>query len=107
MKTKIVNLTPHDIVITDGPTFPPSGTVARVSVQQVDDGDINGIPVKTQTFGDIVDLPAPQKDTIFIVSAMVLNAAKAQGRTDVVAPDTANAVRNDDGHIVSVPGFIR
>jgi len=38
---------------------------------------------------------------------MVLNAAKAQGRTDVVAPDTANAVRNDDGHIVSVPGFIR
>ena len=105
--TKIINLTPHDITITDGPTFPPSGTVARVSVQQVDDGDINGVPVKKQTFGDIVDLPAPQKDTIFIVSALVLNAAKAQGRTDVVAPDTANAVRNDDGHIVSVPGFIR
>ena len=104
---KIVNLTPHPIVITDGPTFQPSGTVARVSVQQVDDGNINGVPVKKQTFGDIVDLPAPQKDTIFIVSALVLNAAKAQGRTDVVAPDTANAVRNDDGHIVSVPGFIR
>ena len=104
---KIINLTPHDIVITDGPTFPPSGTVARVSVQQVDAGDIDGIPVKTQIFGDIVGLPAPQQDTVFVVSAMVLNAAKAQGRTDVVAPDTANAVRNDDGHIVSVPGFVR
>lgn len=104
---KIINLTPHDVVITDGPTFPPSGTVARVSVQQVDAGDIDGIPVKTQIFGDIVGLPAPQQDTVFVVSAMVLNAAKAQGRTDVVAPDTANAVRNDDGHIVSVPGFVK
>ena len=105
--TKIVNLTPHDITITDGPTFPPSGTVARVSVQQVDAGAINGIPVKTQTFGDIVDLPAPQDGTVFIVSAIVLAAAKAVGRTDVVAPDTSNAVRNDQGHIVSVPGFIK
>lgn len=104
---KIINLTPHAIVITDGPTFEPSGTVARVSVQQVDAGDINGIPVKTQTFGDIVDLPPPQDDTVFIVSAMVLNAAKEAGRNDCVAPDTSNAVRNEDGHIVSVPGFVR
>lgn len=103
----IINLTPHDIVITNGPTFPPSGTVARVTVQQADAGNFNGIPVKTQIYGDIVGLPEPQKDTIFIVSAMVLNAAKAAGRDDVVAPDTANAVRNDDGHIVSVPGFIK
>ena len=105
--TKIINLTPHDITITDGPTFPPSGIVARVSVQQVDAGTIAGIPVKTQTFGDIVDLPAPQDGMVFIVSAIVLAAAKAVGRTDVVAPDTSNAVRNDQGHIVSVPGFIK
>ena len=104
---KIINLTPHPIVITDGPTFPPSGKVARVSVQQVDDGDINGVPVKKQTFGDIVDLPAPAPDTVYIVSALVLSAAKAAGRTDCVAPNTAQAVRNDAGHIVSVPGFVR
>ena len=104
---KVINLTPHPIVITNGPTFQPSGTVARVSVQQVDAGTIAGIPVKTQTFGDILGLPAPQDDTVFIVSAMVLNAAKAAGRDDVVAPDTANAVSNDDGHIGSVPGFVR
>ena len=104
---KIVNLTPHPIVITNGPTFPPSGTVARVSVQQVDAGDINGIPVKAQTFGDIIDLPAPADDTVFIVSAIVLSAAKEIGRTDVVAPDTTNAVRDDEGRIISVPGFVR
>ena len=107
MKTKIVNLTPHDIVITNGPTFSPSGKVARVSVQQVDAGDINGIPVKTQTFGDIVDLPAPSDDTIYIVSTIVLSAAKEIGRTDVVAPDTSNAVRDNEGRIISVPGFVR
>ncbi|MED0649938.1 hypothetical protein P9246_10725 [Aeribacillus pallidus] len=104
---KIINLTPHSVVITDGPIFEPSGTVARVSVQQVDDGNINGVPVKKQTFGDIVDLPAPADDTVYIVSAIVLAAAKAVGRTDCVAPDTSNAVRNDAGHIVSVPGFVR
>lgn len=103
----IINLTPHNVVITHGPTFPPSGIVARVSVQQVDAGNINGIPVKAQVYGDIVGLPEPQKDTIFIVSALVLAAAKAAGRDDVVAPDTANAVRNDAGHIVSVPGFVK
>ena len=104
---KIVNLTPHPISITDGDTFAPSGKVARVKAIQEDAGIINGIPVKTQTFGDIIDLPEPQDDTIFIVSAIVLSAAKAIGRTDVVAPDTSNAVRNDQGHIVSVPGFVK
>lgn len=105
--TKIINLTPHAINITDGPTFQPSGKVARVSVQQIDDGVIGGVPVKKQTFGEIVDLPDPADDTIYIVSALVLSAAKAAGRTDCVAPDTANAVRDDNGRIVSVPGFVR
>ena len=107
MTTKIINLTPHAITITDGPTFAPSGQIARVTTHQVDAGTINGIPVKTQTFGDIIDLPAQQDNTVYIVSAIVLAAAKEAGRTDVVAPDTANAIRNDSGHIVSVPGFVK
>jgi len=105
--TKIINCTPHAITITDGPTFEPSGQVARVTTQQTDAGNIAGIPVKKQMFGDIVDLPAPQNDTVYVVSAIVLTAAKEAGRTDVVAPDTASAVRDDNGHIVSVPGFVK
>lgn len=104
---KIINLTPHDVVITDGPTFEPSGIVARVATHQVDDGDINGIPVKKQTFGDITNLPEPAENTIYIVSLVVLQAAKEIGRTDCVAPDTSNPVRNEEGRIVSVPGFVR
>src|SRR5690625_7488094 len=105
--TKIINCTPHAITITDGPTFKPSGQVARVTTQQTDAGNIAGIPVKIQTFGDIIDLPDPQDDTVYIVSAIVLTAVKERGRTDVVAPDTANAVRGDSGHIVSVPGSVK
>lgn len=105
--TKIINCTPHAITITDGPTFEPSGQVARVTTQQTDAGNIAGIPVKIQTFGDIIDLPDPQDDTVYIVSNIVMAAAKEAGRTDVVAPDTASAVRDDNGHIVSVPGFVK
>lgn len=104
---KIVNLTPHSVKITDGQSFEPSGKVARVDAIQEDAGNINGIPIKKQTFGEIIDLPEPQDNTVFIVSAIVLAAAKAQGRTDVVAPDTSNAVRNEQGHIISVPGFVK
>lgn len=104
---KIINLTPHAVVITDGPVFSPSGQVARVTVNQKIVGNINGIPVKSQVFGDLVGLPDPKDDTVYLVSALVLSAAKAVGRNDCLAPDTANAVRNDAGQIVSVPGFIR
>lgn len=105
---KVVNLTPHPITITDGPTFEPSGTVARVSTDQKLVDIVNGIDVSEQTFGDIEGLPSPSyfEDTIYIVSAVVLAAAKAEGRTDCVAPNTAKAVRNEDGHIV-VPGFVK
>ena len=105
--TKIINLTPHKVVINDGTIFEPSGTVARVAVHQVPDGEVNGIPVMKQTFGQLENLPEPQDNTIYIVSQIVLSAAKELGRTDCVAPDTANAVRDEEGRIVSVPGFVR
>jgi len=42
------------------------------------------------------------------VSALVLSAAKAAGRTDCVAPATGHpACVRKDGFIVSVPGFVR
>ncbi len=63
--------------------------------------------IATQSFGDIQGLPAPEAGVIYIVSAMVLSAAK--DRTDLVAPATnhQDTVRNEKGHIVSVPGFVR
>lgn len=104
MKT-FVNITPHTITLNDGRSFPSVG-VARVSNSfTAFDGD----GVCDVTFGDIVNLPAPKDGTLYIVSAMVLSAAKAIGRTDCVAPATGHpaCVRNDKGFIVSVPGFVR
>lgn len=101
-----VNCTPHDIVLNNGTTFKPSGTVARVSSYDSLHSYVDGIPFYVQTFGLISDLPDPQDNTFYIVSAMV---KAATDRKDVVAPATNNSltVRSDKGHIVSVPGFIR
>lgn len=100
-----VNLTPHAITLNDGRIFPSVG-VARVS-NSFTDFDANG--VCDVTFGDVTGLPTPKEGTLYIVSALVLSAAKAAGRTDCVAPATGHplCVRSDKGFITSVPGFIR
>ena len=101
---KFVNLTPHPIVLNDGRVFEVSGILPRVS-QVISSFDTDLIA--TQSFGEIQGLPAPEAGVIYIVSAMVLSAAK--DRIDLVAPATnhAETVRNEKGHIVSVPGFVR
>lgn len=101
----IINLTPHTINIINGDTttkIDPNGTIARVSVQVV---ATDNPMLYTQQYGDVQDLPAPQDDTIYIVSALVL--ARVPDRTDVYAPLTAQAVRNDAGQIIGVPGLVR
>ena len=101
-----VNLTPHAIRLNDGRVFEPSGSIARVS-QSISEFDENGIAI--QSFGEVSGLPAPIEGTIYIVSAMVLGRAQAEGRNDVVAPATGHpkCVRDEAGRIVSVPGFLR
>jgi len=101
----IINLTPHAINIINGDTtttIVPSGTVARVSVQVV---PTDNPMLYTQQYGDVQDLPTPQDNTIYIVSALVL--ARVPHRTDVYAPLTAQAIRNDAGQIIGVPGLVR
>ena len=102
---RFINLTPHAIVLNDGTRFEPSGTIARVSVSF---SEFNSDRICDQVFGEIQHLPEPVEDTALIVSGMVLSANNGR-RTDLVAPATghANVVRNDKGHIISVPGFVR
>lgn len=101
---KIINLTPHAIVLNNGVSFPPSGEVARVSSSH-SKFDVDGIC--TVQFGAVSGLPAAAADTYFIVSAIV--AAAVPGRRDLVSPATGHpdCVRNDKGQIISVPGFVR
>lgn len=108
---KFINLTPHDITVilpdTDVETnrrrtFHRDGTVARVSqiVTTVAD-KIDGIRIETVKFGPIVGLPQPVDDTLFIVSAMVKNAAG--NRTDLVSP--GGLVRDASGNVIGCKSF--
>lgn len=102
---KFVNVTPHAIVLNNGVCFASEG-VARVAAS-FSAFDADGCC--SQEFGEVTGLPAPQEGVLYIVSGLVLTAAKAAGRDDVVAPATGHpeVVRNEAGHIVSVPGFVR
>ncbi len=101
---RFVNLTPHAIVLNGGESIPPSGNVARVSVN-FSEFDANGIA--STEYGSVEGLPPPETGIFLIVSALVL--AACNDRTDLVAPATGHpqAKRNDKGQIVSVPGFVR
>ena len=94
------NYTPHAVTV-GGVTYQPRGPVARVQAGfgPIIDG------VCHQTFGDVEGLPDPQHEVRFIVSGLVFATTD---RKDVVAPATGHpeVVRNEHGHIVSVPAFI-
>ena len=96
-----LNYTPHTIKLNDGREFESAG-LARVSASF---SEFDSNLVCQQVFGAVEGLPAKQDGTILIVSAMVLSASD---RTDLVAPATGHpdTIRNDKGHIISVPGFV-
>ncbi len=101
---KIVNLTPHDIVLNDGRVFPSEG-VARVA-EVYTPFDEDGICQVTR--GAILNLPSPIDGVVYAVSSLVLAEGKRIGRTDLVVPATGHPdCRRINGFIESVPGFVR
>jgi len=105
--TTFLNCTPHTINLNDGRKFQPVlSEPIRVSAQF---GDIDENSICEQSFGAVVGLPQQQDGVFLIVSGMVLSAAKDMGRTDCVAPATGHSktIRNEKGHIVSVPCFVK
>lgn len=110
---RIVNLTPHDIVLkTDAGemTFPPSGIVARVSVTATEAPPVRtssqiAIPCIRQECGEVTGLPPERVATFFLVSRKVYEAEWL--RNDLLAPDTEDCVRDEKGQVLSVRRFIR
>ena len=106
----MLNLTPHAVVIRVGEAevvLPPSGTVARVTTEEVVTGtvSINGVevPVVTVKYGEPQGLPPEGVECI--VSALVRGAVP--GRKGVYSPDTGpTAVRDEAGRIVAVTRLI-
>lgn len=108
MATTFINCTPHPIQLNDCTVFTPGSSVARVSTTFHGGSFIDDVEIFHQEFGKVIGLPEPSPGCVFIVSAIVLEATKSQGRTDVVAPATRHpkTLRNEQGHIISVPGFV-
>ena len=96
---KIINLTPHAInfYTPNGiNTINPSGVIARAGTISTPNGVINDIPVVSIAYGNIEGLPAPEPDTIYVVSSIVASAVK--GRDDVFVPN--DFIRDDNGNII-------
>lgn len=102
---KIINLTPHSVnVIGDDNsvviTIEASGNVARCSqtIDIVDTINVNNIaiPVSSSSYGEVVDLPAPQDDTYYIVSRLVMSACP--NRQDLLVPN--DLVRDEAGRVI-------
>jgi hypothetical protein len=106
---KLVNLTPHEIIVhASGSTLklPPSGQVARVAETREDLGviTIDGLQVAISraTYGQVEGLPEPAPDTLLIVSGLVL-AAVGGKRSDIVAPGPA--IRDAEGKVIGCTGL--
>jgi hypothetical protein len=100
--TRFINLTPHTInEVNSKLSFEPSGMVARVSSEYKEIDRVNETPIYKVEFGEVVDLPEPESDTVYIVSGMVLDAVKY--RNDLVAP--GQLVRDSNGQPIGCNGF--
>lgn len=103
----MINLTPHTINVqldSGMVSFPPSGTVARVVTEEIENGNYSGIPVISRTLGKVEGIPEYTGEAI-LVSTMVLEALK--GRPNTFAPDTGKtAIRDEKGFIVAVTRLV-
>ena len=105
----IRNLTPHMVNVVDenGITIMelPSEGNARATQKAVIVGIIEGIEIVKMTFGEPVDLPAPEKRVFLVVSRITAEAAKAFGRTTNDLLLTADPVRDSEGRIIGCRRF--
>lgn len=115
--TRLVNLTPHEVVIHHYgyvtnyryvTTIAPSGVVARVAqetwaVRTAWDAasQTQCIPLVRSEYGPVEGLPEPVEDTIYIVSSMVRLAMPT--RSDIASP--ADLVRDETGKIIGCKGL--
>ena len=106
---EVINLTPHSVTIEipdEGPIiFPPSGTVARIKVENLElpplIGPITGreCPVRKSVFGTPEGVPAPRHGVVYITSTLV---AQQLRRPDVLSPDTGPSAIRENGQVVAV-----
>ena len=103
MSKTFINLTPHVINLNDGRSFAPSSDYPAIRIPDKID-DTTDPDFATVVAGEVENLPPVEEGVYYIVSRMVAEKLK---NPHFVSPATNHpkAVRNDAGHIVSVPCF--
>ncbi len=107
----IINLTPHEINIYKGDenilTIAPSGSVARCSQVDNEDGFINflgkDVPLFNTNYNEIENLPPEKPNTFYVVSMIIAN--RSPKRKDLLIP--VGIVRNEKGQIIGCKGLSR
>lgn len=106
----IINLTPHtvNVISESGETvkeYPASGMFARAFQTEAHIGELEGVELVSMTFGAPVGLPDFEEGVYYIVSAILISAARASGRTTADLLLTADPVRNEAGQIIGCRKF--
>ena len=86
---KVINLTPHDVNICDElgniiMCYPKSGKVARIDHDYKTFARLGDVPVVRRVDEEVINLPKPQKDVMYIVSNVLMN--HCSDRLDLLAP---------------------
>jgi hypothetical protein len=93
---KLINLTPHDIVITGYGIVEPSGNSVKVHSHLSKVDDIDGVPIMCCKDARVSNLPDPHKGVLYIVPGYVRTALPH--RKDLASP--TKLIRDGAGRIV-------
>ena len=93
---KLINLTPHDIVITGYGIVEPSGHSVKVHSHLSKVGDADGVPIMCCKDSRVSNLPDSIEGVLYIVPAYVRTALPH--RTDLASP--TKLIRDGAGKIV-------
>jgi len=103
--TKFMNATPHtlNIVCEDGSIreMAPSGILPRLAQVREFSHVLEGIEIFQVRMGALENLPEEDGETVYVVSRMVLDAARDRG--DLLAP--GELVRDSSGKVIGCKGL--
>lgn len=103
----IVNLTPHPVhlIRDDGTTttIQPEPVSARVVTTSRRVGDVDGVPIIEEHYGQVTGLPEAEPGVVYVVSRVV--AAACPERRDLLVP--ADLVRSADGTVIGCRALAR
>ncbi len=121
---RVVNLMPHPLTIFAAidtrPAGPkgyvlvreakpimvvPSSGISRAACVETPVGQIDGVPVFRNSYGEPENVPDPEDGVMYVVSSITAQACREAGRTtkDLLLP--ARTVRDSEGRVIGCTAF--